>query len=160
MKILLATDGSKFAEAAAAKCCELLKFDEGSKIRIVSVADYAQPLRTEHFGVSSDFYLTLNNELTKAAQTYVDEAKKIVGEKLENRPEIETEVLRGSPKEEIIEEAKRWKADVIVVGSHGYGFFGRMLIGSVSGAILHHAPCSVLVVREDSENVSETEKQE
>ena len=59
---------------------------------------------------------------------------------------VNTEVLRGPPDQQIIEKAKEWKADLIVVGSHGRGFWGRLL-GSVSNGVVHHAPCSVLVVR-------------
>ncbi len=51
------------------------------------------------------------------------------------------------PKESIVEEAQKWSADLIVLGSHGYGFWERMLLGSVSNAVVHHAPCSVLIVR-------------
>jgi len=53
----------------------------------------------------------------------------------------------GAPSRMIIESATNWGADLIVVGSHGRGFWGRVMLGSVSDAILHHAPCSVLVVR-------------
>jgi nucleotide-binding universal stress UspA family protein len=61
--------------------------------------------------------------------------------------EIEKEILIGSAKKIIVKEAEDWEADLIVVGSHGYGFLGRALLGSVSDAVIHHAPCSVLVVK-------------
>jgi nucleotide-binding universal stress UspA family protein len=61
--------------------------------------------------------------------------------------EITTEVLEGSPKELIVDEAKRWGADLIVVGSHGRGSVGRFFLGSVSLAVAAHAPCSVEIVR-------------
>ncbi|MCB1025610.1 MAG: universal stress protein [Acidobacteria bacterium] len=48
---------------------------------------------------------------------------------------------------EIVEKAKRWNADLIIVGSHGRGFWGRVMLGSISDSLVHHAPCSVLVVR-------------
>jgi nucleotide-binding universal stress UspA family protein len=60
---------------------------------------------------------------------------------------VSTEVLRGSPKHAIIEEAERWGADLIVVGSHGYSALERFLLGSVSQSIAHHAKCSVEIVR-------------
>lgn len=53
----------------------------------------------------------------------------------------------GSPKRVILEEAERWGADLIMVGSHGYGFWNRLLLGSVSQAITTHANCSVEIVR-------------
>ncbi len=147
MKILLAVDGSKYALAAMLKCCEIVSIDDESEIRIVSVAEIATPFATEPFGVSSEFNLTLNNEVKRLAKTYVADAEFTISEKIGDKVKVETKVLRGSPKVEIVEEAENWGADLIVVGSHGYGFFERMLIGSVSNAVLHHAPCSVLIVK-------------
>jgi nucleotide-binding universal stress UspA family protein len=56
--------------------------------------------------------------------------------------------LSGNPKEVILEEAKKWNADLIVVGSHGRRGFKRFLLGSVSEAVAMNAPCSVVVVRD------------
>jgi hypothetical protein len=47
----------------------------------------------------------------------------------------------------ILDEAERWGADLIVVGSHGYRAWERFLLGSVSQAVVSHAKCSVAVVR-------------
>lgn len=153
MKILLAVDGSKHASAAIEKCCELISIKDGSEIRIISVADVTVPPGTEPFGVTSDFNVTINNELKKLADTYAADAEETVREKLGDGVNIESCVFRGSPKIKIVEEAESWGADLIVIGSHGYGFFERLLLGSVSTAVLHHAPCSVLVVKmgEDSD---------
>jgi nucleotide-binding universal stress UspA family protein len=60
---------------------------------------------------------------------------------------VTTEVLTGSPKRIIVEEAETWGADLIVVGSHGYRGWERLLLGSVSQAVVSHADCSVEVVR-------------
>lgn len=147
MKILLAVDGSKYALAAAIKCCEIVPINDGSEIRIISVADVQIFTGTELFGISSEFNAKINTESIKMAENFAAEAKTIVLEKLGDSVKVETKVLRGSPKIEIVEDAENWGADLIVVGSHGYGFFERILIGSVSNAILHHAPCSVLVVK-------------
>jgi nucleotide-binding universal stress UspA family protein len=56
-------------------------------------------------------------------------------------------VLSGNPKEVILEEAKKWNADLIVVGSHGRRGVKRFLLGSVSEAVAMNAHCSVVVVR-------------
>ena len=58
-----------------------------------------------------------------------------------------TEVLTGSPKRVIVEETEKWGADLIVLGSHGYRSWERLLLGSVSQAVVAHAECSVEVVR-------------
>jgi nucleotide-binding universal stress UspA family protein len=57
-------------------------------------------------------------------------------------------VLTGPAREAIIDEAKEWAADLVVVGSHGLGVIARLLIGSVAEAVSVHAHCSVEVIRE------------
>ena len=57
----------------------------------------------------------------------------------EGRPRFPQEGNRG--------RGKVWKADLIVVGSHGYPTWERLLLGSVSQAVVSHAKCSVEVVR-------------
>ncbi|MGE5803282.1 MAG: universal stress protein [Gemmatimonadota bacterium] len=52
----------------------------------------------------------------------------------------------GDPFETIVTEAAAWRADVIVVGSHGKGWVDRLLIGSVTEKLLNNLPCAVLVV--------------
>lgn len=160
MKILLTTDGSKYGRIAAEKCCQIFSFSEDMEIRILSVVEPAAPITTDPFGASQEFYLKIKNESEKAAEEFVTQLKDFVkGEfPADKVPKVETKVSTGSPREMIIEEAKDWGADLIVVGSHGYGFWGRMLIGSVSDAVIHHSPCSVLVVKD--EGSGETDEDE
>ncbi|MGH9819936.1 MAG: universal stress protein, partial [Pyrinomonadaceae bacterium] len=61
--------------------------------------------------------------------------------------EISTDVLFGTPESRIVETAEDMSADIIVLGSHGYNRWEKLLLGSVSGSVIHHAHCSVLVVR-------------
>ncbi|TVP69364.1 MAG: universal stress protein [Leptolyngbya sp. LCM1.Bin17] len=56
----------------------------------------------------------------------------------------------GDPKHTICQVAKEINCDLIVVGSHGYGVVERVLLGSVSDYVVHHARCPVLVVRDDN----------
>lgn len=55
-------------------------------------------------------------------------------------------VREGSPEVTIAEEAARWKADVVVVGSQGKGFVDRLLIGSTTEWLLNHLSASLVVV--------------
>lgn len=54
---------------------------------------------------------------------------------------------RGAPASEILSVAREWRADLIVVGTHGQGGVARLLVGSVAEAVLRHASCPVLVAR-------------
>jgi nucleotide-binding universal stress UspA family protein len=58
------------------------------------------------------------------------------------------EVRYGDPGPVICQVAGEAGADVVVVGSHGSGVVRRVLVGSVSQHVVHHAPCPVLVVRQ------------
>ncbi len=60
---------------------------------------------------------------------------------------ISSTVVIDSPKDAIVEEAERWGADLIVVGSHGYRGPERALLGSVSQAVATQAKCSVEIAR-------------
>jgi nucleotide-binding universal stress UspA family protein len=62
--------------------------------------------------------------------------------------EITTKITSGSAREVILDEAESWDADLIVLGSHGYGGWRRFLLGSVSHAVAMHAHCSVEIVRQ------------
>ena len=56
--------------------------------------------------------------------------------------------LEGNPGRMICELANNWSADLILVGSRGLKGFKEMFLGSVSNYVTHHAPCSVLIVRQ------------
>jgi nucleotide-binding universal stress UspA family protein len=88
----------------------------------------------------------LRADAMRSAQQAVGEAEKIVsGTGLKTLESILVPV--GLPQRLILEEAERWDADLIMMGSHGRHGIPRLLIGSVSEAVALHAECSVEVVR-------------
>ena len=147
MKVLLATDGSEFSEKAVQKLCSLFDESVNTQIRIISAVE-SRPYVVAPYGLSVAFY----EEVKSSAQALADQAVQRASDGIRTRfPDIATELtaatVDGSPAAVIVEEAERWGADLIIVGSHGYGFWQRALIGSVSDSVTRHAPCSVLVVR-------------
>lgn len=56
-------------------------------------------------------------------------------------------ILIGKPAELICQVAQDWKADLIVMGRRGLKGWSEAVLGSASNYVLHHAPCSVLVVQ-------------
>jgi nucleotide-binding universal stress UspA family protein len=148
MKILIATDGSDFSRAAIEKCCRLLKLSERPQIKVVSVYEQTAPIAAEPFAISAPYYQEMMDLARRQCETFaadsVEQIKKLVPDAGSN---VQTEVRIGTPARVIVDEAKDWNADLIVVGSHGRSFWGRLTLGSVSDAIIHHAPCSVLVAR-------------
>ncbi len=147
MKILIATDGSDYSKAAVEECCRWVIQPENAEVLIVSTFEDGHPISTEPFAISAEYYQKLVDAVREQSQSFVEEAKKTIRGRFPAAEfVISTEALAGSPDQQIVERAKEWKADLIVVGSHGRGFWGRLL-GSVSDGVVHHAPCSVLVVR-------------
>jgi nucleotide-binding universal stress UspA family protein len=86
-------------------------------------------------------------------------AKDLLGRLMKRLPQevaVERDVLDGVPAQRIIDAARDWNADLIVVGDHNRHTLSRFVLGSVSDAVLRHAPCSVLVVREKDHSPSST----
>ncbi len=145
MKIILATDGSEFSVEAAKKLGEMITCDDKTVIRIINAVEVIAPPMMP-FG--REKYLNQEKALQEAAVKTLDETSLILSEALnEKSASIETKSVKGSAKEVILKEAEEWETDLIVVGSHGHGFWDRMFLGSVSNAVVQHAHCTVLVVR-------------
>ncbi len=149
MKILISTDGSKFSLAAIDACRNIVFDPADSSVKIVSAVEFPAMIAADPFvGASAEFYQLIESDGHRLAKEFLEEsAVRLRGLFPEITLDISTETLNGSPARVIVEMAETWDADLIVVGSHGYGFWNRALLGSVSSAVVHLAPCSVLVVR-------------
>jgi nucleotide-binding universal stress UspA family protein len=148
MKILIATDGSKFSCRALEKACEFAKGWNDVSFQVVSVYEAMVPVAAEPFAISAGYYQQLDDMARKRAEEAAQESVEFIRARVPDASiEITTKVELGIPQQVIVEAAGRWGADLVVVGSHGYGFWGRLALGSVSDAVVHHSPCSVLVVR-------------
>lgn len=147
MKILLATDGAR-QSTAAVDMLKRLVIHDGDEIIVVSVVDLAVPMAMDIYGG----YVPDTTELEKTARENASRILKDTEERLreqlsDRKVEIRTELLFGAPESMIVELADEAKPELIVVGSHGYSGWERLLLGSVSDSVVHHAPCSVMVVR-------------
>jgi nucleotide-binding universal stress UspA family protein len=151
VKVLLPTEGSKFSMTAIRKFCRMFEESENTEVEIFTAAEPAYT-PTEPFGVSAEYIHDLDEAALKKANDVVSRAEAKVREEFPGLTTgLTTKVVQGAPAQAIVEEAEKWGADLVIMGSHGYGFWRRALLGSVSNAVVHHAPCSVLVVR-SSEN--------
>ena len=147
MKVVVATDGSDFSKAVVEELCVLFSAKPEIEIKVVSVFEEDYALAAEPFAVSAELYREVSEAAERQAEHSATEAMDVIRDRFRSPDTLVTvEVVKGNAEQEIVEIARSWGADLIVVGSHGRGFWGRML-GSVSDAVIHHAPCSVLVVR-------------
>ena len=100
----------------------------------------------EVWTISDEYLPALERIAREQSQSIVDAAVATLASGLDESMTVSGEVLLGLPREAILEEAERWKADLIVLGSHGYGAWRGFLLGSVSRAVVAQAKCSVEVV--------------
>lgn len=150
MKILVATDGSP-CSLAAARSLATRRLPRGSMFKILSVEELVtMPIPMGASSPAAIYPASLLEELIAAARTRAEDGAAAVRKillKAVPGASIETLMPTGDPRELILDTAKAWPADLIVLGSHGLGGFDRFLIGSVSESVAVHAHCSVEVVR-------------
>jgi nucleotide-binding universal stress UspA family protein len=137
-RILIAVDDSAFAAHAADVGIKLAN-SLNAELGFIHAFDPAvAPGGT--WGVPADRTMALSEQ----------EAKHVL-ESFCKRTAIRSDVTEflesGRPAGKILEVAKKWPANLIVMGSHGRGRMQGFFLGSVSQEVLHYAPCPVLVVR-------------
>jgi len=143
MKVMIAIDESDHSKEAVAWVSRMAWL-AGTDLTVVAVARSAMVVSTEMYAPG----LSYDDEILKAEFEYrtrlADEAADIL--KKAGHP-ASTRVVTGDPRLEIVDLAKKEKADLIIMGSHGRTGLSRLLLGSVAAHVVTHAPCSVLVVK-------------
>ena len=112
-----------------------------TEIRVLCVAEKVHPSMLELMGT------TVRDDQRKEDLRLSVTASAAAGDLRQAGFAVETDTAEGDPKTQIVEYAKRWEADLIVVGSEAAGRLRRVLLGSVATAVVRDAQCSVLVIR-------------
>jgi len=133
----MALDGSAGSDAVVHEVASR-PWPEGSECCVMTAVD-------PYFFTKAPLLLA---EAKKSAQEALDESVESL-KKAALR--LSTLVAMENPRHGIPKTAAEWKADLILMGSHGRGAFGRLLVGSTVQAVLRHAGCSVEIVREGRE---------
>ena len=139
--IVVGTDGSPTAERAVQQAAALAA-DEGARLVVVSAynpGERATDVEVER--VPADLRYTLTDraqteELAERGRAIAREAG--VGK-------VVVQALEGDPAHVLLEAARDFDADLIVVGSRGLTSHAHFILGSVASSVAHHAPCDVLV---------------
>ena len=145
--VTVALDGSEHARRALDWLTSSLALSPATRVRLLGVAEpqhypstapgfLGPTLRAAVAAIEAERHAALEGELSAAA--------KRGGTRL---PAVETAVLTGAPADMIVGEIERSTTDLVVMGARGLGALKRLLLGSVSEAVLTHAACSVLIVR-------------
>ncbi|HET7030088.1 MAG TPA: universal stress protein [Candidatus Limnocylindrales bacterium] len=143
MRILLAHDGSDGA-AEAAQLVRAIAWPAGSTLRVISVIERPPATLSTWTGTMPDYSAELDGQIT---EYYEGELARTADGLQDPNRHVERAVLRGRPATVVIEEAGSFRADLVVVGSRGHGAIASLVLGSVSGEVVDHAPCPVLVAR-------------
>lgn len=159
MKVMIAYDGSAYADAAlddlryAALPREaealIISVGDGLVSTSSSIAEVVGTALTSR-RVTSAIAVAREQaaRLLLEARGFASQARRRV---LSYFPgwEVRIKVLEGSPSRELMREAERWQPDLVVVGSHGRSALGRFFLGSVSKALAAKARCSVRIARRE-----------
>ena len=142
MKILLAVDGSPDSQKAVSELVAR-PWPPKSTVRVLTAVPRYQPPMLE-LVAAGETPAEVRADHERAAANLT----KTVADSLKSAElSVETSVQHGDPRRVIVDEAREWGADLIIIGARGHGALERWLIGSVAQNVVAHAPCSVEVVR-------------
>jgi nucleotide-binding universal stress UspA family protein len=136
MRVLLAIDDSRFSEAAT-QAVIAQDLPQGAEVKVLHVVDLTLPIPTSYAAGFRKESLKRGEELVRRTEQLLVKA----GYK------VLTAVEEGDPRAKIVDQAKRWNAGLVILGSHGRKGMEHFLMGSVSEAVARYAPCSVYIVR-------------
>lgn len=143
MKLLLAIDNSEYSVEAIKEVAKR-PWPPRTIVRVISVVEPVPPPAAELWYDASGSFERVQQEMTNRATTLTQKAS----ERLKKKGfKIEMAVREGDARSVIVDEARKWSADLVVLGSHGYTGIKRLLLGSVASSVVSNAPCSVEVVR-------------
>jgi nucleotide-binding universal stress UspA family protein len=145
--VLVGMDGSEDSFRAV-RFLRLLALPRQTKVRLLSVVERMRYPTTAPQSVHGQL-VAMIKELEAERRAELDKVLERAAAELDDKI---TRVTRytptGDPAEEIVATANDFDADLVVVGARGLGGMARVLLGSVSQKVLHHARCPVLIVKE------------
>jgi nucleotide-binding universal stress UspA family protein len=147
MRLLLAIDDSTYSEAAVKAVMTQFR-PADAEVRVFNAVDWVSDMPSSYMFAQG---ATCEQDLLASRDGSFKKAEQLVGQVAHRLAEAgfkaTTTTPERDPRRGIIDCATEWKADLIVMGSHGRRGLDRLLLGSVAEAVLRHAPCSVEIVR-------------
>lgn len=141
-RVMHPSDFSKASNAAFAKAVETAKTNR-AELTIVHVLSPVMPIAADGY-VSPATY----DEMARSARAWAQKKLDgLVGKARAAKVRARGLLLEGVAHDQIVRAAKRKKADLLVLGTHGRTGVARFFLGSVAGRVVASAPCPVLTVR-------------
>jgi nucleotide-binding universal stress UspA family protein len=143
-RVLVPVDGSSTSNQGLEQAIKLARLT-GAKIKLLNVVDLWTFLATPYSGMA----LTMDQmaQLKDGGQAILDVARARVEATGRGAETQLFDNMAGRVCDIVVDEAKRWKADLIVIGTHGRRGVGRLVLGSNAEQIVRMAPVPVLLVR-------------
>ena len=141
--IFVGVDGSDHSRLALAWALREAA-RQGVPLTVISVRPTPVRPATDIYWAVPDLPVDTRGEEAEL-QALREFVNKVADETGETVPDITVVMEKGDPAEELIKASR--DADLLVVGSRGSGGFARLMLGSVSSKVVHHAACPVVVVR-------------
>lgn len=139
--VIVGVDDSKQARAALEWAVRYAR-SEALPLTVITVVD---PLVVTALWDDDPGHATSSSVVASARR----EAQHVVDEVVHHADAVDVDIdvraVVGHPARELVDAAT--PTDLLVVGSRGSGAFARLLLGSTSSGVAHHAPCSVMIVR-------------
>jgi len=142
-RIFCAVDFSRESLAAFRQAVEMARLG-GSRLYVLHVIE-AQPFASDLFRIDQmgEIAIELEEKATAALESLVASSASA----LEGVP-LTTEVTAGRAFVEVLDHARKWSADLIVLGAKGAASLEQVVVGSTAERVTRAAPCSVLTVRQ------------
>ena len=141
--IFVGVDGSDHSRLALAWALRAAA-RQGMPLTVISVRPTPVRPATDIYWAVPDLPVDTRGEEAEL-QALREFVNKVADETGETLPDITVVVEKGDPAEVLIGASR--DADLLVVGSRGSGGFARLMLGSVSSKVVHHAACPVVVIR-------------
>lgn len=156
-KLLVAVDQSPAAQNVLQQAMDLAQSYAAKLLllHVISAEEKGSPIPIPQ-GVESMYWSpggaldlqTWQRQWTEYEQQCLQDLKGLATQAMQAGIETDMRQVYGSPGRMICDVATDWAADLIVIGNQGRSGISELVLGSVSNYVMHHAPCSVLVVKE------------
>ena len=142
-RILAPIDGSSTSNRGLMEAINLAK-DQKAKVRLLHVVDESFLVFDAYGMVSWD---NVTQALREGGERLLAEAKSLAARNGVDHEGAMVETLQQRVADKILNEAREWRADIIVMGTHGRRGFRHLVLGSDAEAVLHDAPVPVLLIK-------------
>lgn len=148
-QVLVAVDDSEHSRASLEQILDM-RWPEDVTFHLINVLENPGPYLT---GKEIE---ERTARLAENAQSMLTAYCRLLAERF-GQGRCHFELMRGHPREQILNKARQLPAGLIVLGSHGRDFVETMVLGSVSQAVALQAPCSVAIMRQGSGEFKKSE---